>query len=277
MNCPRISRLTAPNVMVLFITFLLFSVSANAFATSQSRAYNLNQRPAADVAAQIRDLYEEVNITVVGQKIVARGEARLLDEIGQIIQQLDVATAQLRISVQSLEDIGGKRSGGGVNLTQNNASSSRNIINSNTVTISAQSKTTRSSGNRERSLIVQDGQSAQVSAGQIRSLPFAARGGRNPAVLLQLVETRSGFVVTPRVISPQNIELSIMSFEQDAPALPGYDTEALMTIRQVQPGQWVSLGGVDRSESHENSGVVYQVNSSENRSSEIRVRVDILP
>lgn len=76
MNCPRISRLTAPNVMVLFITFLLFSVSANAFAASQSRAYNLNQRPAADVAAQIRDLYEEVNVTVVGQKIVARGDAR---------------------------------------------------------------------------------------------------------------------------------------------------------------------------------------------------------
>ena len=277
MNCPSISRLTASNVMVLFITFLLFSVSANAFAASQSRAYNLNQRPAADVAAQIRDLYEEVNVTVVGQKIVARGETRLLDEIDQIIQQLDVATAQLRISVQSREDIGGKRSSGGVNLTQNNTSSSRNIINSNTVTISAQSKTTRSSGNRERSLVVQDGQSAQISAGQIRSLPFAARGGRNPAVLLQLVETRSGFVVTPRMISPQNIELSIMSFEQDAPALPGYDTEALMTIRQVQPGQWVSLGGVDRSESRENSGIVYQVNSSENRSSEIRVRVDILP
>ncbi|PFG11024.1 secretin [Marinobacter sp. LV10MA510-1] len=272
MNCPSISRLTASNVMVLFITFLLFLVSTNAFAASQSRAYNLNQRPAADVAAQIRDLYEEVNVTVVGQKIVARGETRLLDEIDQIIQQLDVATAQLRISVQSREDIGGKRSGGGVNLTQNNASSNRN-----TVTISAQSKTTRSSGNRERSLIVQDGQSAQISAGQIRSLPFAARGGRNPAVLLQLVETRSGFVVTPRMISPQNIELSIMSFEQDAPALPGYDTEALMTIRQVQPGQWVSLGGVDRSESRENSGIVYQVNSSENRSSEIRVRVDILP
>jgi len=277
MNRPRISRLTAPNVMALFITFLLFLVSANAFAASQSRAYNLNQRPAADVAAQIRDLYEEVNVTVVGQKIVARGETRLLDEIGQIIQQLDVATAQLRISVQSREDLGGKRNSGGVNLTQNNASSNRNIINSNTVTINAQSKTTRSSGNRERSLIVQDGQSAQVSAGQIRSLPFAARGGRNPAVLLQLVETRSGFVVTPRMISPQNIELSIMSFEQDAPALPGYDTEALMTIRQVQPGQWVSLGGVDRSESRENSGIVYQVNSSESRSSEIRVRVDILP
>jgi len=263
--------------MALLVAFFLFSFSLTAFAATQSRAYNLNQRPAADVAAQIRDLYEEVNVTVVGQKIVARGETRLLDEIDQIIQQLDVATAQLRISVQTREDIGGKRSGGGVNVIQNNASSNRNITNSNTITISAQSKTTRSSGNRERSLVVQDGQSAQVSAGQIRSLPFAARGGRNPAVLLQLVETRSGFVVTPRMISPQNIELSIMSFEQDAPALPGYDTEALMTIRQVQPGQWVSLGGVDRSESRENSGIVYQVNSSENRSSEIRVRVDILP
>jgi hypothetical protein len=272
MNCSRISRLTAPGATTLLVAFFLLLVSVTALAATQSRAYNLNQRPAADVAAQIRDLYEDVNVTVIGQKIVARGETRLLDEIEQIIQQLDVATAQLRISVQTREDIGGKSSGGGVNVIRNNSST-----NSNTVTISTQSKTTRSSGNRERSLIVQDGQSAQVSAGQIRSLPFAARGGRNPAVLLQLVETRSGFVVTPRMISPQNIELSIMSFEQDAPALPGYDTEALMTIRQVQPGQWVSLGGVDRSASRENSGIVYRVNSSENRSSEIRVRVDILP
>lgn len=272
MNCPRVSRFTAPHLMALLVTFLFFSVLTTAHAASQNRVYNLNQRPAADVAVQIQDLYQEVNVTVIGQKIVARGEARLLDEIGQIIQQLDVATAQLRISVQTREDIGGKRGGGGVSVTQNNVSGNRN-----TVTINAQSKTTRSSGNRERSLIVQDGQSAQISAGQIRSLPFAARGGRNPAVLMQLVETRSGFVVTPRMVSPQNIELSIMSFEQDAPALPGYDTEALMTIRQVQPGQWVSLGGVDRSESRENSGIAYRINSSENRSSEIRVRVDILP
>ena len=259
-------------LMALVASFALMTVSASAVAASQSRAYNLSQRPAADVAAQIRELYEEVNVTVFGQKIVARGEPQLLDEIGQMVQQLDVASAQLRISVQTHEELGGKRSGGGLGASHNDSAGHRN-----SVTLNAQSKTTRSSGNRERSLVVQDGQSAQIGAGQIRSLPFAVRGGRNPAVLLQLVETRSGFVVTPRMISPHVIELGIMSFEQDAPALPGYDTEALMTIRQVEPGQWVSLGGVDHSESRENTGIVYRVNSSESRTSEIRVRVDILP
>ncbi len=259
-------------LLALIASITLIIITTATCAASQSRAYNLSQRPAADVAAQIRDLYEEVNVTVFGQKIVARGEPRLLDEIGLMVKQLDVASAQLRISVQSQENIGGKSGGGGASVTQSNSANQRN-----NVTFNAGSKTTRSTGNKERSLVVQDGQSAQISAGQIRSLPFAARGGRNPAVLLQLVESRSGFVVTPRMISPQNIELSIMSFEQDAPALAGYDTEALMTIRQVEPGQWVSLGGVDHSESRESTGIVYRLNSSSNRSSEIRVRVDILP
>lgn len=259
-------------LLALIASIALVLIATAASAASQSRAYHLSQRPAADVAAQIRDLYEEVNVTVFGQKIVARGETRLLDEIGLMVKQLDVASAQLRISVQSYENMGGKSGGGSASVTQSNSAHQRN-----NVTFSAGSKTARSSGNQERSLVVQDGQSAQISAGQIRSLPFAARGGRNPAVLLQRVETRSGFVVTPRMISPQTIELSIMSFEQDAPALAGYDTEALMTIRQVEPGQWVSLGGVDHSESRESKGIVYRVNSHSNRSSEIRVRVDILP
>jgi hypothetical protein len=59
--------------------------------------------------------------------------------------------------------------------------------------------------------------------------------------------------------------------------LPGYDTEALMTIRRVEPGQWVSLGGTRTRQSVTRDGITYRVtgNASDNQSSEIKV--DVLP
>ena len=63
---------------------------------------------------------------------------------------------------------------------------------------SVERRTISTNSTRERQLIVQDGQSAHITSGNVRTLPFAVKGGRNPAAILQQVETRSGFVVSPR-------------------------------------------------------------------------------
>ncbi|MDX1560664.1 MAG: secretin, partial [Marinobacter sp.] len=135
-----------------------------------------------------------------------------------------------------------------------------------------------STGNaQERTLVMQDGQSAHITSGQIRTIPVAVRGGRNPAAFLQQVETRSGFLVSPQVISDQAVELSIVSFEEEPANLDGYETEAVVTIRRVEPGQWVSLGSTATRSSQERSGITYQVNSSRSDNRSFEVRVDLLP
>lgn len=249
---------------LLALVFALFSALALA---QESRVYQLNNRTSADVANQIKELYQQapVSVSARGQQLVVRGEPGLLDEIGMLIESIDVPPVQMRISVRYRQDIGGKQSGGGVTISDNRAGA-----NVERRTISTNSST-------ERQLVVQDGQSAHITSGNVRTIPFAVQGGRNPAAILEQVETRSGFIVTPQAISDQTVELNIVSFEEDPASIQGYETEALMTIRRVEPGQWVTLGGTSTSQSHRQDGITYRVTGNRSENQSVDVKVDILP
>lgn len=251
----------------LFIALLMLFLANPLLAAPEARQYQLSQRAASDVAQQIRDLYPggEVTITSRGQQMVIRGEPPVLDEIGQLIETMDVAPAQMRVSVRSRNNSMGKQGGSGVTITNNQ------------INVETTRKTTTTQQTRERSLIVQEGQSAQITAGQVRALPIAVRGGRNPAAFLEQVETRSGFIVSPQVISGKAIELNIVSFEEDPDSgVPGYQTEALMTLRRVEPGQWVALGSTRQSRSGQQAGIVYQTGQNSSSTDSWEVRVDLL-
>jgi hypothetical protein len=251
----------------LALAFLLGLISSQVLAQAESRTYQLNNRPGDDVAVQIRELYQgsPVTVTARGQQLVVRGEPPLLEEIGRLVETLDVAPVQVRITVRSRTDSGGKRSGAGISASNGQAG------------ISAERRVTSTGSAQERSVIMQDGQSAHITSGQVRTIPVAVRGGRNPAAFLQQVETRSGFLVSPQVISDQAVELSIVSFEEEPANLDGYETEAVVTIRRVEPGQWVTLGSTATRSTQERSGITYQVNSSRSENRSFEVRVDVLP
>ncbi|QSP95200.1 secretin [Marinobacter salinisoli] len=264
-SCSRRRSLLATIATAMLVVICLTATGVH--AQTDTRIYDVRNRSADDIANQIRDLYQDTPMTVTsrGQRLVVRAEAQLLEEVGTLVSVLDVAPVQLRITVRSREDIGGKRSGAGVS-----GSSDR-------VTVGVERRGTSTSSARQRTLVVQDGQSAHITSGQVRTLPFAIQGGRNPAAILEQVETRSGFLVSPQMISDQAIELSIMSFEEDPAALPGYDTEAVVTMRRVEPGQWVALGSTSTQSSNRQSGITYSVNGNRSQAMSYEVRVDILP
>jgi len=230
-----------------------------------THTFTLQARAAEEVADQVRALYPDAGVTAHRQSLIVRSSRRELEEIATLIQSVDVPPVQLRITLRSQEQSGGRHSGAGLSVSNGDAGAtvSRRVI--------------RTGGGQQRSLIVQDGQTAHITSGQIRTLPVVIRGGRNPAALLAQVTTRTGFLVTPRVISGQAVELTIVSFEEDPATPEGYDTEALMTLRQVQPGQWVSLGGISSYDEEQQQGLVYRVNSSRSQTRQVQVRVDILP
>ena len=255
---------TARLVPLLALLLLLFS--GTIAATPEARTYEMSQRSAKDVARQIRELYPEgqVSITTRGQQMVIRGEPSVLDEIGLLVETMDVPPVQMRITVRSRNNVATKS--GGASISGNN----------HRVNVQAERKVTTTQRHQERTLVVQDGQSAHITSGQVRTVPVAIRGGRNPAAFLSQVETRSGFLVSPQVISDQAIELNIVSFEEDPEgALPGYDTEALMTIRRVKPGEWVELGSTRERRVGDQGGITYQTsgNSQQNQTFEVRVEV----
>ncbi len=268
-NVQSLVSLSAPfkSARLLASLLALYLLLVSGTVQAETRTYQLQNRPAEDVATQIRELYQSTPVTVIAyhQQVVVRGDERSLDEIGTLISTMDVALAQLRITVRSQSDIGGKQSGAGLSASQNQAG------------VIVERKTTSTANNREHSLIVQDGQTAQIASGQVRTLPVAIRGGRNPAAILQQVETRSGFLVSPQVISSQAIELNIVSFGQGEATMPGYETEAVVTVRRVQPGHWISLGSISTTETRQQSGFTYSVKSNQQNNQNFEVKVDILP
>lgn len=242
---------------------LLPSVAA---AQAETRVYQLENRTAESMAGQIRPLYqnEPLTMTARGNQLTVRAEPRLLDEIAALIEPMDVAPVQLRITVRSRQDIGGKQSGGGISVSNNQASAG------------AKSRTISTVANTERQVMVQSGQSAHITSGQVRTLPVALQGGRNPAAIFEQIETQSGFIVSPEAISEQNIELTIVSFEEDPAELEGYETEALITRRQVEPGQWLELGGTRTTMNEQQQGIGYRVTGKEQDNRKVEIKVELL-
>ncbi|MGM0768726.1 MAG: secretin N-terminal domain-containing protein [Pseudomonadota bacterium] len=259
-----VSRPFSPVPTLLFAIILLLSSAA--LAAPQTRSYQLENRAASDVAAQVSELYgrDQIKVTAKGQQMIIRGEQEVLDEIGMLVKTMDVAPAQMRITVRSRSNLNAKSGGGGVTLADGQGEAR------------IERKVTTTRRNQERSLVVQDGQSAHITSGQVRTIPVAIRGGRNPAAVLGQVETRSGFLVSPQAISDNAIELNIVSFEEDPEGdMPGYETEALMTIRRVEPGEWVELGSTRSRQAGTQSGITYQVGGNERENQTFEVRVDL--
>ncbi|OZB13006.1 MAG: secretin, partial [Marinobacter sp. 34-60-7] len=142
------------SVLLTFAAIVALAASQTAF-TAEARVYELSHRTADDVAFQIRELYQQAPVTISarGQQLIARGEPVLLDEIGVLVESMDVPPVQMRISIRYLQDIGGKESGGGV------------TVNRNGVAVNAERRTISTQSTRERSLVVQDGQSAHITSG----------------------------------------------------------------------------------------------------------------
>lgn len=232
---------------------LLMLVSSWAFAHPETRVYTLQNRTAGQLTHEIKSLYpgDQIQVTNDGQNLMVRGEPDTLDEIGQLIERLDVPQHQVRITVREMN---------GADQATNDGS--------RTITTATHS---------EQSLVVQDGATAHINDGRVSMVPIAIQGGKNPAAILKSVDIKHGFLVRPQVISAHQIQLDIVSFndhpERDS---NGYETAAVMTIRRVEPGHWVTLGGSKKDVQQKHKGFTYHAGGNLHDQKTYQVRVDLM-
>ncbi len=256
-------------VIRLFLTAfaVLLLLSGPVRAQTQTRVFDLQNRPAEQVVGEIRALYpgNQVHLTSHGQQLVVRASADDISEIARLVKRLDVPSHQLRITVRRVHEVNKHSQGGGV------------TISSNGVSAGAGSRTYSTEQNTSHSVIVQDGQGAHVTSGSIRRVPVAVQGGRNPAALLQSVNFTSGFVVRPQYISDHQVELHIIAFNDEPNQNASKaQTAAVVTIRRVEPGHWVMLGGTDQQQKQQHTGTTWQAGGSKKDNTHYEVRVDVV-
>lgn len=237
------------SLILVFLSLMLtmpFAVGA-----PESHVFELENRSATNVIPQLRNLYDEgVKLSPDGQNLMVRAEPEQLAEIKSLLKRIDQPVRQVRLALRHRE----KTSSNGDRKTSSRTYS-----------------TTQAS---TRSLVVQDRQIARISSGRIARLPVAARGGKDPMVILEEVDMTSGFLVRPSVLSKDQVELHITAIRNEPiKGRPDYETAGVVTIRRVTPGEWVELGEERRSTSSRTGSRVYNTQSKSDRLWEVKVEV----
>lgn len=238
------------SLICLFLSLML--AAPLAMGASESHVFELENRPAEDVAPQLRNLYgDELQLSPDGQNLMVRAEPEQLAEIKSLLKRIDQPVRQVRLSLRHREMASSDDQGG----------SSRSYSTKRDAT---------------RSLVVQDQQIARISSGRVARLPVAARGGKDPMVILEEVDMTSGFLVRTTVLSENQVELHITAIRNEPiQGQPDYETAGVVTIRRVTPGEWVELGEERRSTATREGSRVYSTPSKANRL--WQVKVEVLP
>ena len=235
-------------LLLLALTLAPLPISA----APETHVFELQHRKATSVLPQLQNLYgqEGVSFSPDGQRLMVRAEAEQLAEIKSLLSQIDQPVRQMRLSLRHRDMASG----------ENERSGSKRVYSTKK--------------DSTRSLVVQDQQIAQISSGRIARLPVAARGGKDPMVILEEVDMTSGFLVRPSVLSDDQVELHITAIRNEPiPGKPGYETAGVVTIRRVPPGEWVELGEERRSARSQTNSRVHSTQSKGNRLWEIKIEV----
>lgn len=250
----------------LYLPLICLALLAEAEAQSQSQPESqpriemleLQHRHAADIADQLMALYpQEAVFSADGQRLMVKADPAVLAEIQALVSRLDVAPAQLRITLRRQQQGQGndRRSG------------------SRTLSTNARQN--------EQSLVVQDGETARIEAGTIRRVTRAAQSGNMVALINEDTPMTRGFLVQPRALGSNQVELRVVAFDNSAPRHRAQDsaveTAAVVTMRRAGPGEWVPLGSSSEQSAAERSAQVYSTAQADADNQRWSIRVDILP
>ena len=219
-------------------------------AESRVEIFTLENRQSAEILPQLKALYPDAGavFTADGQQLMVNADEAVLREVANLVKRLDVAPAQMRITLRR------------EHLAQREGS--------------ARILSTRS-GQSSQSIVVQDGETARIESGSIRQVTRMVQGGDSIALIAEETPMTEGFLVQPRALGNAQVELRVASFNNTrAPhrALGSdRDTAAVLTLRRVTPGEWVTLGTTSDESALDHGGRTYSTNNNEAQRWSIKV------
>lgn len=238
----------------LLLQFLLVATLAQ--AEPRVEIFDLKNRPADAIIDQLQALYPGQGNTFSqdGQRLMIKAEPQVIEEVATLIERLDVAPAQMRITLRR-QMAGRSNSDTSTTLTTRDSQSEQNIV-------------------------VQDGETARIESGTIRQVTRAVQGGRALALISEDTRMTGGFLVQPRALGPRQVELRIMAFNDEPPhhqvQSGSVDTAAVVTMRRVTPGEWVTLGVSEESSTSGRTGPTYSTDRARTGRQQWSIKVDIL-
>lgn len=250
---PRNPFMTHLRQYLLLLTFMLLALTAQ--AQPRVEVLKLQHRQAEEIVDQLMALYPgpDTVFSPDGQRLVVKSEAPQMAEIRDLVNRLDVAPAQMRITLRrQQQDRESTQSPGTRTYSTANAAS-------------------------EQSIVMLDGETARIEAGSIRRVTRVAAGGDTVALIAEDTPMTEGFLVQPRALGSSQVELRVVAFDNSS-AGHGDDRSAgaLVTLRRAAPGEWVALGSNTEESASERGQTAYSTARASSENQYWSIKVDIL-
>ncbi|UZE96694.1 secretin N-terminal domain-containing protein [Alkalimarinus alittae] len=272
----RFSWVLTPSLAAIKISilFLLLSVSQAVFAQN-IEVISVQYRAAEDIASQIKALYPEQQVRVVGrgQQLTIRADGSTLEEIKQLVTSLDVAPNQFLISVSS--DANAQQNNKGIS---GSISTSTNTMNNGSINIQAHKKSYKTRGTGSQAVRVLEGHSAFVSAGQKH--PVRERQLINGQWVngVDYIDMTSGFYIEPRLMGSDQVELKIRTQQNQASKRQPntINTATIESVQVVRLGEWATIGGTRQDSQRSTSGIGYSTERHSIDNQSMTIKVDLV-
>ena len=237
-------------------------------------------------------------LTGRGHQLIIKTTENNLAEIKTILNQLDVAPRQLRISVTQNIDQVRRYASDGVNARINSGDVSAQVgrrdptrggadiryrdSNGNVVGYSgARTRTTREDSNLHfvtalegRPSFIFTGEASPYISQSYYGGPFGGQVQTN----VDLVQTDRGFYVTPRVNGDQvTLEIATRLDEAPAPRSGTIQSRGIDTVATGRLGDWIALGGMNREASTRQGEILASTRATNDNSFEVWVKVELVP
>lgn len=250
-----------PAIHVLLIVLAILLAPGLAFS-DEARVIQLRHRTASDVIPLIRPLLAPDDaLTGTDYRLIIRTSDRNLKEIERLLEQLDVAQRQLRITVEqgsagdrettSHSVTGEARIGdkARVILPGKPPENGGLIVKKDGLRYSTVRRTSTTSNANTQTLLTMDGQRAYIRIGQ--SVPHVKKIlalSRRQLVVVQGIEYQdvtTGFDVLPRVRGDRVlVEITPRLSSLRNPATGLADFQELSTTVETNLGEWLDLGEI---------------------------------
>jgi type II secretory pathway component GspD/PulD (secretin) len=267
--------------MKKLLLMLLLTTSLNSNAEIEFKIISLQHRFASDLLPVVAPMVgSEGTATGMRNQLILRAPPERMREIEATIQQLDVARANRRITVnkdnnshlqQNRTEASGKVKVGKVTIGNDRRASP----NSGNIDIERRSSNTQQSSSQF--LNVLDGERAFIRVGQI--IPFSQDWVNITRQYIQVDSTTdwreisTGFAVRPRTIG-NHVELEVTPRIAKLNSQGYIDFEELSTTLHVSLGEWVDIGSTMQSRDDVSRKILGLQSNVSQQNTNLMIRVD---
>lgn len=263
-------------ILILSLS-ILFSICSHASETVME-IVQLNYRPAEEIQPLISPFLEESEQLIANSSnLIIKATPTRLKELKNLINKLDTALSNLTITVIQSKSKTAEQLNASANIK---LSSSNHPRSHPSMSVYGRFGKTNNLSNTDSTQVVRtlEGKSAYIKTGTthpVQNITVYDSGSEYSGFSsnTQLIETSSGFLVTPR-LTGQQVTVEITPWSDKMNHRGNIETQSANSTIRVNLGEWVEIGGIREQSQISGSRILAHTYSTTDNDFHILIKIE---